>query len=403
MTSNHLNFETGRDMSSTKDQAVNNRQTVISLCQELVRIPSLPGQEGQAAEWTANQMNRLGFEQVQRDAAGNISGQWIGAHPGPTLLFDAHLDTVTADHPESWSQSPFGGNISDGRLYGRGAVDTKGSLAAMLSGVSSLPRSEMYGRVILLASVHEENMTGAAVSLALDAFQPELFITGEPTNLAVAAAQKGRVTFDLLAAGRSAHTSHPERGHNAVYLLMQAINRLRQSPKPVDPDLGAEILELTEIHSQPFPNRTLVPQAARARFVGRTLPGETRAAFLCRLQDQITDLSGVQIQIARLIEQCYTGLKLEFEDFLPGWRRPEDDPWLPRLSDGLKAAGLPAKVFAIGCCTNASAAAQRGIPCFIYGPGSLEQAHVIDEWVALDELVQAVQGYHAIGRACLKE
>jgi hypothetical protein len=70
--------------------------------------------------------------------------------------------------------------------------------------------------------------------------------------------------------------------------------------------------------------------------------------------------------------------------------------------NSLKAAGLPAKVFAIGCCTNASAAAQRGIPCFIYGPGSLDQAHVIDEWVALDELVQAVQGYHAIGRACLK-
>jgi putative selenium metabolism hydrolase len=375
---------------------------VISLCQELVRIKSLPGQEAQAAQWAASQMKRLGFEQVQQDAAGNVSGQWKGIHPGPTLFFDAHLDTVPADQPENWSYPPFNGEIAEGRLWGRGSTDTKGSLAAMLTAVSSLPRNEIHGRVVLLASVHEENMTGAAVSLALDAFQPDIFVTGEPTNLAIAVAQKGRVTFDLVASGRSAHTSRPEIGQNSVYSLMEAISRIRQAPKPYAPDLGSEILELTEITSQPYPNRTFVPHSARARFVGRILPGETWPSFQLRIQDLLSGMTNVEIHLSCLRERSYTGLDLELEDFLPGWRCPDDNPWLARLVEGLEGAGLSAQTFSIGCGTNASSAAQRGISCFIYGPGSLEHAHVIDEWVSLDQLVNAVHGYHAFARACLR-
>jgi putative selenium metabolism hydrolase len=374
---------------------------VIERCQELVRISSLPGQEGPAADWALSEMQRLGFKEVQRDPAGNVSGVWSGAHPGPTLLFDSHLDVVPADQPEQWSQPPFSGQVSDGRLWGRGAADTKGSLAAMLTAVAGLPRAGLHGQVIVLASVHEEILTGAAVLLALEAFQPDLFITGEPTRLALATAQKGRATFDLLAQGRSAHTSHPEEGRNAVYLLMEAIDRLRQAPKQSDPQLGAEIIELTEIISQPFPNNSLVPQGGRARFVARLLPGETWDGYQQRLQGQLTDLEDVRIQAARLKATCYTGLELEVEDFLPGWRCPADSPWLARILTGLRSAGLPDQTFAAGFGTNASAAAQVGIPCFIYGPGSLEQAHVVDEWVALEQLLQAVRGFRAIALACL--
>lgn len=376
-------------------------EAAIARCQELVRIPSFSGREGETADWAADQMRLLGFAQVQRDAAGSISGTWPGAHPGPTLLFDSHLDVVSVDRPERWEHPPFGGQVSGGRLWGRGAADTKGSLAAMMIAVAGLPRRDLHGQVVVLASVHEENLTGAAVSLALEAYKPDLFITGEPTNLALATAQKGRATFDLLAEGRSAHTSRPESGRNAVYLLMEAVSRLRRAPKPADPELGAEVLELTEIRSEPFPNNTLVPHAARARFVARTLPGETWNGYHRRLQSHLEGLEGVRIQVAHLQQRCYTGLELGGDDFLPGWRSPPDDPWLLRILAGLAAAGLPAKTFAAGCGTNASAAARRGIPCFIYGPGSLDQAHTDDEWVSLEELSQAVEGFAAIARACL--
>lgn len=374
---------------------------VIDLARSLVRIPSLTGEEGEIAALVAETMQRCGFSEVHADAWGNVIGLRRGRRPGPTLLFDGHMDVVQPG-TEAWQRDPYGGEIAHGRLWGRGACDTKGSLAAMLCAAAELWLDDLAGTLVIAATVCEETVTGAALGHVLDAYPADLVATGEPTGLRLGVAQKGRATLRLHAAGRSAHTSQPELGDNAVYKLIEAISRLRALPLPGDPELGPGVLELVEIASQPLPNQTLVPDGCQARFVGRTMPGESAEAFLSRIAAGLHDLPGVAFALDPLRQPCYTGAILETVDFLPGWRCPSNDPWRQALLAALEAAGLPAAVYAAPCGTNASeSAGRRGIPSFIYGPGALAQAHIADEWVAIDELLAAQTGFAAIARVVL--
>lgn len=374
---------------------------VIDLARSLVRIPSLTGDEGAVAAFVAETMQRRGFDAVHADAWGNVIGLRRGRRPGPTLLFDGHMDVVEPGS-EVWQHDPYGGEIAHGRLWGRGACDTKGSLAAMLCAAAKLPLDNLAGTLVMAATVCEETVTGAALGHVLDAYPADLVVTGEPTSLRLGVAQKGRATLRLHAAGRSAHTSQPELGDNAAYKMIEAVGRLRQLSLPGDPELGPGVLELVEIASQPLPNQTLVPDGCQTRFVARTMPGESAEAFLARIAAGLHVLPDIALALDRLRQPCYTGAILETVDFLPGWRCPPDDGWRQSLLGALETAGLSAAVYAAPCGTNASeSAGRRGIPSFIYGPGSLAEAHIADEWVALDEILAAQAGFSAIARQAL--
>lgn len=374
---------------------------VVELGSSLVRIPSPSGEEERVAEFVAATMERFGLDEVQTDAWGSVTCVVRGKSAGPTLLLDGHMDVVDPGS-ESWSRDPFGGEISEGRLWGRGACDTKGSLAAMLCAAAALAPLEVAGTLVVAATVSEETVTGTALGHVLDRYPADVVITGEPTALRLGVAQKGRATFRLHARGRSAHTSQPQFGDNAVYKMIEAVERLRAILRRDDPELGAEVLELIEIVSQPYPNQTLVPDGCRARLVARIMPGETENAFLDRMSAGLDGIHGVNMELDRLQQQCYTGAMLETRDFLPGWRSPAGDPWRQRLQAALEEAGFTSEPFAAPCGTNASeGAGRRGIPSFIFGPGSLAQAHIVDEWVCLDELRAAERGFTAIVRGVL--
>lgn len=370
--------------------------SVVDLCREFVRIPGLSGQEGDLARKVTQVMGEFCFDEIATDDYGNVLGIVRGLQPGPAMLFDAHMDTVPAAGGGEWQHVPFAAEVSNGRLWGLGAADTRSALAAMLWAVGHLDRQALHGQVMIAASVCEENMTGAALDAVLARYPVDMLVTGEPTGLRLGVAQKGRATILLTAHGRCAHTSVPESGENAVYKMMAVVQRLRALPLAADPDLGPAFLVLTEIISEPYPNGLSVPHGCRARLVGRTLPGETPQSLLHTLQSALDGLSGVEMEFAELRQVCYTGRELVMQDFLPGWRSASDSPWQERLLAALSRARLSAERWYAPCGTNASAAAERGIPAFIYGPGHLEQAHQMDEWVALEEIIAAARGYAAI-------
>jgi len=367
---------------------------VVELARTLIRIPSASGSEAAVAACVADVMAAAGFDRVEVDAWGNVTGIRRGARPGPTILFDGHMDVVDPG-PEPWEHEPYGAEITGGRLHGRGAADTKGSLAAILCAAGSADR--LCGDVVVAATVCEENLTGVALGHVLDHIHADVVVTGEPTGLRLGVAQKGRATIRLYASGRSAHTSRPDLGDNAAVKMIEAIGRLRSLPQATDPELGTGILELVELASEPLPNQTLVPSGCRARFVARTLPGETPESFIDGLQAALSGLPGVTVSVETLRQQCYTGAELEAVDFLPPWRCPPDDPWRLRILAALVCAGLPPETFAAPCGTNASeSAGRRGIPSFILGPGTLAEAHIADEWVAVADLIAAQKCYAAI-------
>lgn len=365
---------------------------VIQLCRELVRIPSPSGGEGALAAFVAARMARGGLR-VATDPWGTVLGIRQGREPGPVLLLDAHMDVVPVPDPAAWSRDPWGGELADGRLWGRGAADTKASLAAMICAAETvdLPR----GTLVVSASVCEENLTAAALSHVLDEHPVDAVIVGEPTLLRLGTAQKGRAGIVVEAAGRSAHTSRPELGDNAVYRMIEAVARLRALPLPTHPELGRGVCELIEIVSEPRPSPGMVPHRCTARFALRVLPGETADSVQVRFREALGDLSGVTVRLDELAQACSTGRTLTLSEFVPAWTSGGTD-LQARLLDALGT-----KPFAAPYTTNASAAAARGIPAFLLGPGSIEQAHIVDEWVATEQLEAAVAAYAAVIRTCL--
>jgi putative selenium metabolism hydrolase len=376
--------------------------TSLSLCQALVRAPSLSGDEQRAAEIVAGAMRRLGYDEVTTDDYGSVIGIQHGQVPGRTLLFDAHLDTVPPTSHAEWQHGPFSGEVVSHRLWGRGACDDKGVLAAIICGAARVPREAFAGKIIVSASVCEENLTGAALAFILDHYPADLVIVGEPTNLKLGMAQKGRAGIRVFTRGTSAHTSRPELGENAIYKMIEAIAHLRAIALPTDPELGPSFLELTEIVSEPLPSLGFVPFGCRARFVARTMPGETQESILARFQNALTGLDGITVEFDQLTQRCYTGKLLTMRDFIPGWRMSTNNPWRSIIQNALGKNGLGVETFAAPYGTNASiSAGVRGIPTFIFGPGSIEQAHMVDEWIAIDDLEAGERAYATIAQTCL--
>jgi putative selenium metabolism hydrolase len=332
-------------------------------------------------------MRTLGFE-VEVDRLGNVLGRRRGTAPGPTLLLDAHLDVVPVTDPAAWQHAPFGAELEAGRLWGRGAADTKGALAAMLCAAAEA--KDFRGNLLVSASVCEENLTAVALAEVLERHPADLVIVGEPTSLGLGTAQKGRAGLLLEATGRSAHSSRPELGHNAVYRMLEAVSRIRALPLPTDPDLGQGVCELIEIDSEPRPSPGMVPHRCTARLALRLLPGETLPAVLERIGGALKGLEGLAVHPVESSQRCFTGQTVTMQEFVPAWKNRHGD----LQAQLLEALGTVA--FAAPYTTNASAAAIRGIPTFLLGPGAIEQAHTVDEWVALEQLTAAQVAYAAV-------
>lgn len=390
----------------------------LALCRELVRIESPSGGERGVAEAVARAMTSLGYDEVRVDELGTVLGLRHGTRTGPALLVDAHMDVVEATEPAAWRFPPFSAERADGRIWGRGATDVKGSLAAAVVGVGLLPREALAGPVLVSASVGEECVEGLAVGHVLDRRPVRAAIICEPTGLAVGLGHRGRASVVIEAEGRAAHTSragapgghppgHPPKvgpgrgpGINAVYRLTGAIERVRAMTPRTDELLGRGHAELVEVSSLPFPGSSMVPYHATARFDRRLVRGETRESVLAELAEALAGLDGVSASLHPATLDCYTGATFTVEAFHPGWAVPADAEHARPARQALRGAGLGDDVFYAPYCTNATATAgRRGIPTLVYGAGDISAAHAVDESVAEAELLAAARGYQALARA----
>jgi putative selenium metabolism hydrolase len=389
----------------------------IAFCQELVRLESLSGDEQAVAEAVEREMRARGYDDVGRDELGSVVGVVRGTRSGGAdeaagaLLFDAHLDVVAATEPDTWRFPPFSGERAEGRIWGRGATDVKGSLAALVMALGTLPRAEFAGTLIVSASVGEESIEGLAVGHVLATHPVRAAVICEPTGLRLGLGHRGRASLVVEAAGRAAHTSqagapagHPPQagrgpGINAIYRLNEAIARIRAMTPRADALLGHGHAELVEVSSLPFPGSAMVPYHATARFDRRLVRGETREGVLGEMEQALAGLEGLSVSIHEGELRCYTGRSFTVEAFHPGWAVDDDAPHARRARQALADAGLDRGVFYAPYSTNATATAGRaGLPTLIYGAGDISAAHAIDESVAEDELRAALHGYQALAR-----
>jgi putative selenium metabolism hydrolase len=371
---------------------------LIAFAQSLIRCPSPPGEESAVVDIILREMRALGFDGFWRDEVGNAVGVIMGAEPGPTLLLDSHCDTVGIAPGVPWTQNPFGGAIADGFIYGRGAADMKGALAAMIHAAAGVDRAKLRGRVVITATVLEENLEGAALKAVMDAVRPDFVVIGEATELRLVRGGRGRAEIHLETIGRPAHSSTPHLGRNAVLDMLPVIQALANLPVPEDPFLGPGILALTDIISDPYPAYSVIPSRCRVTYDRRLLAGETEANVLGAITG-LPGLEGIELRaaIAQGEHKTYTGAVLRGPKFLPAWLLEETHPFVQTALQGLRAAGLDPQYGAYRFCTNAAySAGTAGVPTIGFGPGREQDAHVIDEALSLEELTVAERGYRGI-------
>jgi succinyl-diaminopimelate desuccinylase len=357
------------------------------LLRELIALPSvnpafLPAKDPRAGE------RRIGEFLAATAAKAGLSVEFQKVLPGRSnllavltpksktrrrILLAPHLDTVNAEEHQ------FTPSKKRGRIYGRGACDTKGSISAMLTALCELARTgnrPSETEIIFAGLVDEENAQSGSRTLAHSGLKADLAIVGEPTLLQVVTAHKGSLWAQLETRGKSAHGSRPELGRNAVHEMSRIVDvleteyaaRLRRRRHAL---LGHPTVSVGMICGGTQAN--IVPDQCRILVDRRTLPGETEPAVLREI---------LSLLKRRNLKATINNGK--FAACLP----LETNPALPLVRQLLSSVGQR-KPAGVNYFCDASILAHGGIPSVVFGPGDIAQAHTSDEWIAVDSLARA--------------
>jgi len=287
-----------------------------------------------------------------------------------TILLAPHLDTVGADGTQFIPQR------KNGRLHGRGACDTKGSVAAMLAALCELANSKsrpLETEIVFAGLIDEEHAQAGSRALAASGFKADLAIVGEPTKLQVVTAHKGSLWLELATRGRAAHGATPHLGQNAVHEMARIVDVLEtdyaaQLKRKKHRLLGHGTVNVGKISGGTQPN--IVPDSCVISIDRRTLPGETE--------------NSVRREITLLLKAKKLSAKISSTKLAPALPL-ETDFKLPLVQAFLRAAGQK-KPLGVDYFCDAAVLAAGGIPSVVFGPGDIAQAHTADEWISLAEL-----------------
>ncbi len=382
------------------------RVNVEKLCSKLLQIRSLSGDEKAVVEFLKDLFTRLEFDEISVDRYGSIVGIIRGERPGKKLLFDSHIDTVGIPKPEDWAEDPFGGQIRDGRVYGRGSSDMKGPLAAAIAGVAEFVHEhgrDFAGDIMISGIVHEECFEGVAAREISKKHKPDYVIICETTDLKLNYGQRGRMEVRIETFGKPCHSSNPSEGINAVYHMAELIPKIAKVKLGHDEDLGPGIMELVDICSQPYPGASVVPARCLATYDVRTLTTDSAESILASINEAIDLLSSKIPDFkaeASLVESsavCYTGEIISAKRFFPAWKSDPDSAESQAILDAMENAGLPRAKGVYSFCTNGSHyGGEAGLTVYGFGPSKERQCHMDDEYIEIAHLQKAAEVYRRI-------
>jgi len=385
------------------------KKKLIDLCANLIRIQSYSGAEAQIVEQLRTIFTEMACPDIHVDELGSITAQFAGRRPGITILFDAHVDTVPVMAPAQWTHDPFGGCLENDCIHGRGASDMKGALAAIIIAAACFIKdtgNDFAGKIAICGGVHEESFEGIAARRISQRVQPNVVVIGEATDLNLAHGQRGRAEIVVETFGKPAHSATPEVGVNAVYHMTQLIQAIKAMDISRHAVLGQGILELTDIKSSPYPGLSVIPHHCRATFDRRLLVGETKKKALAPILELIDQFKSsdpdfdARASYSNGSQLCYTGAHIQAERFFPAWLYNQEDAFLQTARQGLASMGLSPSLKTYSFCTNGSHyAGEAGLKTLGFGPSRENQAHVNDEFIAVDQLIAACRGYYGIMRA----
>ncbi len=388
----------------------------FSLLADLVRLPSVNPMgrpisgpdflERRVSDYLCDKLQQLGVDWERVEVAperANVLARLEGTPGLPTIVLDAHQDTVPVD---GMVIPPFDTAIRDGKLWGRGACDVKGGVATMLAAFAKLVAEQPSPRPTVVCSFtcDEEatslginhltsSWSGGAPQYRLLPTPPDIAIVAEPTSLDAVVAHRGAVRWQITTTGRACHSSRPEQGVNAIYRMAEVLKHLEAFAKwlptsrPQHPLCGPATLSVGIITGGISVNA--VPDRCTIEIDRRVLPGEQR-------EDVIPEV------IAYLRER----LDFEVEHspafvFSPPLGDDLNGAWADQLLSAIQPVVGTHQKIGVAYGTHASRFAAVGVPSVVFGPGDIAQAHTKDEWIALDQVTQAVECYYQFCRTAV--
>ncbi|QZT34124.1 M20 family metallopeptidase [Caldalkalibacillus thermarum TA2.A1] len=390
----------------TKQRFQRDKEEVIRLTQDLVRIPSVyrPGQpdgnEAKVAQFVYDYLKKLGLEVYLEEVEPgrpNVIGILDSKQPGKTLLFEGHTDVVTEGDPSAWTCPPFEARIVGNRMYGRGSNDTKGNLAAAITAVHSIMRDgeKFKGKIILCIPCDEEGMM-IGIKHFIDrgwAKGVDGAIICEPEENQICIAQKGAMRIVLKTFGQMAHGAIPLSGVNPNTRMARVIcelekleerekQRLDQHPLLGWPSITPTILQ-APVKGEPQIN--VVPDQCLTTLDIRTIPGQDHETLCAEIQGILDNLAARD-----------PDFRAEFEviEDRPWTKTDKEDPIVQAVAKAYtQVTGKQPVYNGVPGATDGTFLHLAGVPIVTMGAGNREIPHHIDEYIDLDELALTTQIY----------
>jgi len=375
------------------------REKVVMLTKKFVQFDTQnpPGKEKELAQYVEEYLRSLGLNTELLDFLPNrpnLFAEYKVNDKGKKFLFDGHLDTVPVGNSSLWTVDPFSGTLKEGKIFGRGAADMKGSIAAFVHALETLIDSgvELNGSVHMLLTSDEEISALGTREFLKKGYSADASIVGEPSCLEVNVAHKGVARWRLKTLGKSTHASTPEEGVNAIYKMAKVLNELEKLAKSYSmssrqhPLLGKPTLNVGTIVGGTKDN--IVPDFCEITIDRRLLPGD-------RVEEVEREFNQLLSRLASDDPSLKFELKL-YHSHNPA-ETPPNHPFVILANLCVeKVLGERRPVKGFQATTEMSHLVEAGIPSIILGAGDIKVAHTVDEYVLVDELVNCAKIYALI-------
>ena len=341
-------------------------------------------------------MEKLGYDQIIFDDIGNIIG--IIGNGEKKILFDSHIDTVEVTDFDKWEMNPFGGEIKDGRIYGRGSCDMKAGVAATIyAGYIAKELGLTEGKTVYVStSIMEEDYDGVALDYILkkDKIKPDCVVVCEPSELKLAVGHRGRALIKVTTRGVSAHGSFPERGENAIYKMnkiIEKVEKLEKEFEKINGERGSIVLSKIESNSVSL---NAVPDSCNIYLDRRLIIGESEG-FIKKEIENLIEGTDAKWEIYDQIGKSWRGKEMILHSFLPAWEIDKEHILVKNAIESFEELNnKKPEIFKWDFSTNGvTSAGKYGIPTIGFGAGEPKYAHTINENCSIKEILDACKFY----------
>jgi putative selenium metabolism hydrolase len=389
------------DVAKLKELAKQELALAVTMTQEMIRVPSISGDEAAMAQLTQDYMLKLGYDEVAVDEVGNVLGLMRGTGSGGSVMFNCHLDTVAAGDPSVWKYPPYDGVVAEERVWGLGASDTKGAFACQIVAVAALKKAGLLpaGDIWVAGVVCEETAAFGSIYLSKQ-LKVDSVILGEASNNQLNIGHRGRILYHVNYTGKSTHASVPERGCNPHFSAARMILALENLRLGMDPLFGSSSFAPT-LYSTDQSSSNVTPGKVKLTIDCRNIPTESEGYIL----EKLSELAGqnlspgvtAEINVELYDVVCYNGYRGKAPAGEPSFVTPPDDDAVLRAHNALETAlGHPVEVGMCGFATDGGHFRSKGSKVIVFAPAEERHCHTREDSISIAKMQEAIAGNMAL-------